>query len=70
MPPSRMDRAAHWLHLHSWGWLVVLAVLALVSVGWLATPVTWRNGEGDVVSDGKRVATYLCWMRRLFFWGF
>jgi hypothetical protein len=68
MPPSLMDRTAHWLHLHPWGWLIVFALAALAGVGWLAAPVTWRHGEGDVVSDGQRVASYLVWLRRVFFW--
>jgi hypothetical protein len=67
-PPSLLDRTVHYLHSHPWGWLVVFAAFALLGAGWLAAPVTWRHGEGDLVSDGKRTAALFAWLSRLFFW--
>jgi hypothetical protein len=67
-PPSLLDRGVHYLHLHPWGWLGVFASVALAGAAWLAAPVTWRHGEGDVVSDGKRTAALFRWVCRLFFW--
>jgi hypothetical protein len=69
MATSPLDIALHWLHLHPWGWLAVFALAALAGIAWLAAPVTWQHGEGDLVSDGRRFADQLSWLRRLFFWG-
>jgi hypothetical protein len=35
--------------------LVVLVVVILF-VAWLAAPITWRDGEGDLIDDGEKFA--------------
>lgn len=48
-----------WLGHHPWAW----GLIALVGIGcfvaWLAAPVTWQNGEGSIVDDGKKFAESL-----------
>ncbi|MGC4043854.1 MAG: hypothetical protein QM758_08600 [Armatimonas sp.] len=48
-----------WLGHHPWAWALITLIGIGCFVAWLAGPVTWENGEGSIVEDGKRFANSL-----------
>ena len=39
-----------------WQILLVVVIGIVMFVIWLAGPVSWRDGEGDIREDGKKLA--------------
>ena len=50
-----------WLAKHPWGWLLVFVGAGLGFVAWLRQPLTWRNAEGNLVDDSRRIAGWMRW---------
>jgi hypothetical protein len=47
---------AQWVASHPWAWGLVVLLGIGCFIAWLAGPVTWENGEGSIVEDGKKFA--------------